>query len=81
MAVAGIVVAAVLVLFVLGLLAPRLSKKAQGKLDTKLEDAAREALKAPGRFGRWLAEPFLESEKAADKSSSAGRKTRFKLPF
>jgi hypothetical protein len=78
---AGIVVASVVVLFTLGLLAPRLSKKTQWKLDDKLVDAAGEARHVPGRAGSWLAKPFTSSKKATDKSSSAGRKTRFKLPF
>ena len=37
--------------------------------------------KAPGRLGRWLQKPFGKSRKAVHKSGSAGRRTRFKLPF
>jgi len=37
--------------------------------------------KAPGPLGRWLRKPFSSSQKAADKSASAGRKGRSKMPL
>ena len=68
-------------LFGVGVVAPRKSRKAQRAIDSALEGAAGTAVEAPGRVGEWLAKPFRKSRKAADTSSRAGRKTRFKLPF
>ena len=81
MVIAGIAVGACVLLFVGGLVAPQLSKKPQYRLDRLLSKGAGKASKAPGRLGKWMAEPFGKSEKAANKSAGAGRKTRFKLPF
>lgn len=69
------------VVFVLGILMPRLSSRVQHGGDRALGEGAREAGKAPGRLGRWLRKPFGSSRKAVDKSGSAGRRTRSKLPF
>src|SRR2546423_114903 len=54
---------------------------AKRMIDRALQDAAGTAVEAPGHAGTWLAKPFRRSRKAADKSSKAGRKTRFKLPL
>lgn len=72
---------ACVVLFVIGLVAPRRSRKAQRVVLKKLEMLQGEAGRAPGRIGKWLAKPFGKSEQATNKSARAGRKTRFKLPF
>jgi hypothetical protein len=81
MVVAGIAVGACALLFAAGLIAPQLSKKPQYRLDKLLSKGAGRASKAPGRLGKWMARPFAKSQKAANKSAGAGRKTRFKLPF
>jgi len=75
----GVVVAVCVVLFVLALLAPRLSRKPQGTVDRSLGVAARASSHAPGPLGRWLAKPFRSSQRAADRSASAGRKIRKKI--
>ena len=81
MIVVGIAVVACVVLFVTGFLAPQLSKKPQYRIDRLLSKGIGKAGKAPGRLGKWLAQPFGKSEKATNKSARAGRKARFKLPF
>ena len=83
LAVVLVVVGAVacVVLFVIGVVAPGRSRKAQRAVSKKLEMLQGEAGRAPGRLGKWLAKPFGKSEKATNKSARAGRKTRFKLPF
>lgn len=75
----GVVVAICVVLFVLALLAPRLSRKPQGAVDRGFGAAARASSHAPGPLGRWLQKPFRSSRRAADKSASAGRKTHQKV--
>ena len=74
LALVGVVVAAVLVLFLLGLAAPQLSRRLPRRVDTDLEHGEELALKdVPGRAGRWLARSLGLSEKVADKASEAGR--------
>jgi hypothetical protein len=75
----GGVVAICIVLFVLALLAPRLSRKPQAAVDRGFGAGARAASHAPGPVGRWLSKPFRSSQRAADKSASAGRKARQKV--
>ena len=73
MLIAG-VVAICVVLFILALLAPRLSRRPQRAVDRGFGGGARAASHAPGPLGRWLAKSFRTSQRAADKSASAGRK-------
>ncbi len=75
----GVVAAICVALFVLALLAPRLSRKPQAAVDRGFGAGARAAGHAPGRLGRWLPKPFRSSRRAADKSASAGRKAHRKL--
>lgn len=74
------VVAICVILFLLALLMPRLSRKPQSAVDRGFGAGARAAGKAPGPLGRWLPKPFRSSRRAADKSAAAGRKTRAKIP-
>jgi hypothetical protein len=69
------------VLFVIGLVAPGRSRKAQRLIDRKLELLRGESTRAPGRLGKWLAKPLGKSEQATNESARAGRRTRHKLPF
>jgi hypothetical protein len=80
MLIAGIITFCVL-LFVVALLFPRLSRKMEGGSDASLGAGQHAASEAPGRLGRWLQKPFTTSRRAVHKSGSAGRRTRFKLPF
>jgi Family of unknown function (DUF6411) len=77
----GAIVAVCVLLFILAFLAPRLSRRPQRGVDRTLGAGQRGASHAPGALGRWLSKPFRTSEKAADKSASAGRRGRAKAPF
>ena len=73
------VVVICVVLFVLALLAPRLSRKPQSAVDRGFGVGARAFSHAPGPLGRWLPKPFRSSQRAADKSAAAGRKAHHKV--
>ena len=77
----GAVVGICVVLLVLAFLAPRLSSGPQSGVNKLFGGGQRGASKAPGALGRWLAKPFSKGNRAANKSASAGRKGRGKLPF
>jgi hypothetical protein len=79
--VVGAIVALCVVLFVLALLAPRLSIWPQRGVDRTLGTGARASGKAPGIVGRLLAKSFSSSRKATNKSANAGRVSRGKLPL
>lgn len=79
MLIAAVIVVCVL-LFVLAVLAPRLSRHPERASKRMFGLGSRGANKAPGKLGRWLAKPFHKSTKAAGKSASAGRDVRGKLP-
>jgi hypothetical protein len=72
------VVAICVVLFLLALLVPRLSRRPQRAVDKGFGAGARAARHAPGPLGRWLPKPFRGSQRAADKSAAAGRKIHHK---
>jgi hypothetical protein len=74
------IVAACVVLFVLALLAPRLSIWPQKGVSRTLGAGARTGSKAPGVLGKAFGKSFSTSRKATNKSADAGRKTRGKLP-
>jgi hypothetical protein len=80
MLIAAIVVVCI-VLLVLGFLVPRLSTRPQRGVDATLSTGGRAAGKAPSPLGRWLRKPFSTSQRAADKSASAGRRGRGKMPL
>jgi Family of unknown function (DUF6411) len=74
------VVVICILLLVLAFLAPRLSRGPQRGVDRAFGEGQRAAGRAPGRLGRWMQKPFSTSKRAADKSASAGRRGRGKLP-
>ena len=78
MLIAGIIAFCVL-LFLVAILAPRLSRHMERGGDAPLRGGQRFAGKAPGPLGRWFQKPFGQSRKAVRKSGSAGRKTRDKI--
>ena len=80
MLIAGIIVFCVL-LFLIAIVFPRLSQKVERGGDAPLRAGQAAASEGPGPVGRWLQKPFSSSRKAVHRSGSAGRKTRFKLPF
>jgi hypothetical protein len=77
----GAVIVICIVLLILAFLAPRLSSGPQRGVDKGFSLGSRGASKAPGPLGRWFSKPFRTSQKAADRSASAGRRGRSKLPL
>ena len=78
----GLTVLVCVVLYLLGFVAPRRAWQAQRGVERALfrsEDKTGE--KAPDAVEGWVRKPFETSRKATDKSTEAGRKSRFKLPF
>lgn len=75
--VVAIVVVTSVVLFVLGLVAPRKSRKAERKVDEALFTGEAKSHEAPGRLPtKAMLKSLKESRKLADKSADAGRSTR-----
>lgn len=77
----GVVVAICVLLLILGFLVPRLSDHARRGSDKGFSMGQRAGSKAPGPIGRLLSKSFGKSQRAADKSHSAGKSARQKLPF
>ena len=77
----AIVVAVCIVLLVLAFLLPRLSIWPQRGVDRTLGAGQRAGGKAPGLLGKLFSKSFGTSRKATNKSASAGRKGRGKLPL
>jgi Family of unknown function (DUF6411) len=77
----AIVAAACIVLLLLAFLFPRLSRHPQRGGDAALSVPQRGAGKAPGPLGRLLQKPFSSSRKWFNKSGSAGRRGRGKMPL
>jgi hypothetical protein len=73
------IIAFCILLFLVAILAPRVSRYLERGGDKPLSVGQRTAGKAPGKLGRWLQKPFGTSRKAVHKSGSAGRKTRAKV--
>jgi hypothetical protein len=73
------IIAFCVLVFLVAILAPRVSRYLERGGDKPLAAGQRTAGKAPGRLGRWLQKPFGSSRKAVHKSGSAGRRTRRKL--
>jgi hypothetical protein len=80
MLIAGVIVLCV-VLFVLALVAPRLSRGPERASHRAFGAGGRGASKAPGSLGRWLAKPFRKSSSAVGASAEKGREARSKLPL
>lgn len=77
----GVVVAICVLLLILGFLVPRLSNHARRGTDKGFSLGQRAGGKAPGPIGRLLSKSFGKSQRAADKSHSAGKSARQKAPF
>ena len=77
----AIVVAACIVLLILGFLVPRLSRHPQRGVDRTLGVGQRTGGKAPGPIGRFFSRSFGTSRRATNKSASKGRSARGKLPL
>lgn len=77
----GAVIAICILLAILGFLVPSLSNHARRGSDKGFSAGRRAGSKAPGPIGRLLSKSFGKSQNAADKSHSAGKGAREKLPF
>ncbi|MFD4529061.1 DUF6411 family protein [Streptomyces sp. NPDC058470] len=75
------IVAVCVVLAVLAFFVPRLSRHPERGTQRTLGVGARAGDKAPGFLGRLLSKPFHSSSRAVGRSSSAGRRTRGRMPF
>lgn len=75
----GAIIAFCVLLFVVALVAPRISRHMERGGDAPLRGGQRVAGKAPGPLGRWLQKPFGKSRKAVRKSGSAGREAHEKI--
>jgi hypothetical protein len=75
------IVAACVILLILGFLVPRLSRGPQRGVDRTLGVGQRAGGKAPGPIGRLFSKSFGSSRKATNKSASTGRRARGKLPL
>ena len=78
MLIAGVIAFCIL-LFLVAILAPRISRHLERGGSKPLGVGQSAASKAPGPLGRWLQKPFGSSRRAVHKSGSAGRRTRSKL--
>ena len=76
----AIIAVVCVVLLVLAFLLPRLSHGPQKGVDRSLGLGQRAGSKAPGPLGRLFSKMFGTSRKATNKSASAGRKGRGKMP-
>jgi F0F1-type ATP synthase membrane subunit b/b' len=72
------VIAAAVLLLVLGFLAPRLSRKPQGEVDKGLDKANQQAQKAPGPLDKMMDNSTKAARKVADSATEAGREARYK---
>lgn len=72
------VLAACVLLLILGFLAPRLSHRPQKEVDRGLDKADENAKKAPEPLDKLMHKPTEASRKAADTATQAGREARGK---
>ena len=77
----GVVIGICILLAILGFLVPSLSNHARRGSDKGFSMGQRAGGKAPGPIGRLLSKSFGKSQRAADKSHSAGKTARDKMPF
>ena len=75
------VIAFCVLLVVLAFVLPRWSRPVQSGGDRTLAVGQRAGGSAPGFLGRWFQKPFSSGRKAVNKSGSAGRRGRGKLPL
>ncbi len=78
--VVGAVIAFCVLVLILAFLLPRLSRPVQNAGDRTLGVGQRAGGKAPGFLGRLFSKPFGTGRKAVNKSGSAGRRGRGRMP-
>jgi hypothetical protein len=77
----AVIIGVCVLLLILGFLVPRLSRGPQRGVDKTLGVGQRAGGKAPGPIGKLFSKSFGSSRKATNRSASAGRKGRGKLPL
>jgi hypothetical protein len=77
----GVVIGICILLAILGFLVPSLSNHARRGSDKGFSMGQRAGSKAPGPIGRLLSKTFGKSQRATDKSHSAGKSARDKMPL
>lgn len=77
----ALVIGICILLAILGFLVPSLSNHARRGSDKGFSLGQRAGSKAPGPIGRLLSKSFGKSQRAADRSHTAGKNARAKLPF
>jgi len=77
----AVIIGVCILLLILGFLVPRLSRGPQRGVDKTLGVGQRTGGRAPGPIGRLFSKSFGSSRKATNRSASAGRKGRGKLPL
>jgi Family of unknown function (DUF6411) len=77
----AIIIGICVLLLILGFLVPRLSRGPQHGVDRTLGVGQRAGGRAPGFLGRLFSKGFGSSRKATNRSASAGRRGRGKLPL
>ncbi|MER7203619.1 hypothetical protein CG723_31665 [Streptomyces sp. CB01635] len=74
-------IAVCIVLAVLAVFVPRLSRHPERGTRRILRVGSRASGRAPGILGRIFSKPFRNSSKAVGRSDSAGRSARGRMPF
>jgi hypothetical protein len=77
----AIIIGICVILLILGFLLPRSSIWPQRGVDRTLGAGQQAGGKAPGLLGRLFSKSFGSSRKATNRSASAGRRGRGKLPL
>ncbi len=75
----ALVVVFALLLFLVGLVAPRRSKRLQRRLDRKLRRGEDKGDRRAGKLGDWTETAIRWARKISDRSAEWGRKLRQKL--
>ena len=75
-----LVLLSLVLLFVISVAAPRRSERLQGWIDERLETGQEKGDRSAGRIGNWTAKTLAFTQRAADKTSQAGRRLRERLP-
>ena len=74
-----LVLLSLILLFVISVAAPRKSKRLQGWIDERLERGQEKGDRSAGRVGNWTAKTLDFTQRAADKTSQAGRRLHDRL--
>lgn len=74
-----LVLISLILLFAISVVAPRKSKRLQGWIDERLERGQEKGDRSAGRVGNWTARTLDFTQRAADKTTKAGRRLHDRL--